>query len=147
MANPKIPVFGKIDCNVTYIDRPGAYGFLADDDGKIAIVETSMGFFLPGGGLENNEDLEATLKREIHEEIGFFVKEARYVTQAEQFHWSKHYGKHFRKIGSFYHVEATPITPRRLQAEHSLVWWEPEQASQRLSQEFQRWATKTAFGT
>ncbi len=145
MANPKIPVFGKIDPNVAYVDRPGAYGFLPDAVGQIAIVETSVGFFLPGGGLEGGEDLEATLKREIHEEIGFSVKKTRYITQAEQFHWSNYYGKHFRKIGSFYHVEATPITPRRLQAEHALVWWSPEQASQRLSQEFQRWATKTAF--
>ena len=48
MANPKIPVFGKIDPNVAYVDRPVCDGVLPDAVSQMAIVETSVGFFLPG---------------------------------------------------------------------------------------------------
>ena len=144
-AKDKIPVFGKIEKGVTYHDRPGAYGFLPAADGRIAIIETSYGFFLPGGGKEAGEDHELALKREIFEEIGWTVTAARLVGEAEQFHWSEFYQKYFRKIGRFYHVEATAEPDAKMQAEHKLLWWTVDQAAKKLSQEFQRWGVKAGY--
>jgi 8-oxo-dGTP diphosphatase len=134
------PVFGKIQPGVNYVERPGAYGFLFDELQRLAVVQTSFGFFLPGGGQEPNETPEVALRREIFEEIGFTVTRAELVTTAVQFHWSEFYQTYFKKIGSFYRVEAAPAASRHLQAEHDLLWWPREEAARRLSQEFQRWA-------
>lgn len=145
--DPKnVPVFGRYDNGVKYTDRPGAYGFLLDSQARLAIVQTTFGFFLPGGGAEPGESLDAALKREILEELGLQVISARVMTQAIQYHWSGFYKQHFKKIGTFFLVEVVPLDPHPgCQAEHSLVWWSPHDAHLKLSQEFQRWAVAAVF--
>ncbi len=138
-----VPIFGRIDANTQYVDRPGAYGFLLDGQRRVAIVQTTLGYFLPGGGQDPGESLETTLRREILEELGYQVVSERAVAKAVQYHWSGFYKQHFKKIGTFYLVEAEPLDPHPgYQLEHSLVWWTFDQAHVRLSQEFQRWAVE-----
>jgi len=142
----KVPVFGRYDSGIKYTDRPGAYGFLRDSQSRLAIVQTTFGFFLPGGGAEPGESLEVALNREIMEELGLQVTNAQRATQAIQYHWSGFYKQHFKKIGTFFLIEAVPLDPHPgCQAEHSLVWWSPHDAHLKLSQEFQRWAVETVF--
>ena len=42
--------------HVEYIYREGAYVILIQDN-KVGIIQTPKGFFLPGGGLENEESI------------------------------------------------------------------------------------------
>jgi 8-oxo-dGTP diphosphatase len=142
---PKHPVFGKADPSINYVERPGAYALLYNPAGELAIIQTSFGLFLPGGGLDPTETEEQALKREVHEEIGYRVTTLRYFTEASQFHWSEFYQKYFKKIGTFFLVEATPPARQTLQAEHTLLWKNPLVASKSLSQEFQRWAVKQSL--
>ena len=46
-------IFGEKE-NIEYYTRKGAY-LIAVNDGKIAVVKTEKGLFLPGGGTEENE--------------------------------------------------------------------------------------------
>lgn len=140
-----IPVFGKIEPGRNYVERAGAYGFLQQPDRRIAVVETSMGLFLPGGGADPGETLEEALKREIFEEIGLQVTRAHLVNQAIQYHWSEFYKEHFKKVGSFFQVEVKAFQPVVLQHEHSLHWLTVDQSARLLSQEFQRWAVTKTF--
>jgi ADP-ribose pyrophosphatase YjhB (NUDIX family) len=39
-------------------------------DGKIALVQTERGWEIPGGHIEDGEDLSTCLKRELFEEVG-----------------------------------------------------------------------------
>jgi 8-oxo-dGTP diphosphatase len=134
------PEFGSRLPGITYEERPGAYGLLSDAHNNLAVVETPMGIFLPGGGLERNEEPLAGLARELEEEIGYRLDGADFLGQAVQYHWSGFYRRHFKKIGSFYRIDAAPPPSPRGQADHRLLWLPPAAAAEKLSQEFQRWA-------
>lgn len=137
---PAIKTFGQVLPGVTYIERPGAYGFLQNDKSEIALVNTSFGYFLPGGGLDRGEDELTGLAREIREELGFEVIKAVYLMKAAQFHWSEFYGSHFRKVGFFFEVEFETPSNAACAPDHHLVWMPLPEAARTLTQEFQRWA-------
>ena len=134
------PVFGKVLPGVTYVKRQGAYGILFNEKTQLAIVQTPMGLFLPGGGVETGESIESGLHREFLEEIGYQVLTAELYAEASQFHWSEFYRQHFKKVGSFFKVDAMPIPGAINQKDHKLIWLASADASRLLSQEFQRWA-------
>ncbi len=125
---------------VHYTERPGAYGFLRDSRDRLAVIQTTFGYFLPGGGLEPGEDSVTGLKREILEEISYEILSAHLVTQAAQYHWSEFYQKHFRKVGSFFVVEYRAPARPVFENEHTLHWLDTGAVARKLSQEFQRWA-------
>ena len=58
------------------ITRYAARGIVIRDDGKIAILNkiVKQEYKLPGGGVEENESIEETFKREILEETGCYVE-------------------------------------------------------------------------
>lgn len=132
--------FGSRIPGITYVERPGAYAFILDAQNRLAIVRTGLGFFLPGGGAEAGESLETALKREVFEEIGYTIVSAQAVGQAAQFHWSEFYKSHFRKVGTFFRVQATAPAVPAFQNDHELVWLAKPQAARQLTQEFQRFA-------
>lgn len=135
------PSFGRPEPGVTYVDRPGAYGLLWDAaHTHLAMIRLNFGLFLPGGGLDPGEDPVDGLRRELREEIGYELTSALAVGEAEQYHRSEFYGAHFRKIGHFFRIEATPPPRPTFQAEHALEWMRPDRAARELTQEFQRWA-------
>lgn len=71
-------VFGTKE-NEKYYDRLGAY-LIPIKDNKVGVVKTHKGYFLLGGGMEDNETDEQCIKRECMEEIGcnVDVKEKMY---------------------------------------------------------------------
>ena len=133
--------FGHVLAGVRYVERPGAYAFLHNSARELAVVKTPHGLFLPGGGLDENEPVLDGLRREIREEIGYELDSARFVVRAAQYHWSEFYRSHFKKIGSFFEVQAAPPQVPVFEKDHTLLWLVPVEAERVLSQEFQRWAT------
>ncbi len=103
-------------------------------------MQTTFGTFLPGGGLDPGESDLDGLKRELWEEMGVKVQSATLVCKSAQYLYSRHYGKHFRKIGSFYLVEVAQPILLKMEPEHELLWMDKRQAALELSEEFQRWA-------
>ena len=63
--------FGTKQDGIDYIDRPGAYAVIENNEGQIAVIEAGNGYFLPGGGIDTGESDVDALKREILEEIGY----------------------------------------------------------------------------
>lgn len=136
----KIRAFGEELPGVTYVERPGAYAIILNKNDEIAVIKTSFGYFLPGGGLDPGEEFVDGLARELDEEIGYKLVNATYFLVAAQFHWSEFYQKHFKKIGAFFEVDAQPPAIPQFADGHSLVWMPRQLAQRDLSQEFQRWA-------
>lgn len=58
--------------------RVAAYGVVTDDDGRMLLARWVEGrrvaWTLPGGGLENGEDPELAVRRELREETGFRIE-------------------------------------------------------------------------
>ncbi|GEM_PF-5277351 len=69
--------FGEKLKNTTYFERKAVYGIVFDE-GKIAAVKTPKGYFLPGGGIERNENHTQCLEREFMEETGYEIEVGRY---------------------------------------------------------------------
>lgn len=132
--------FGTKLPGINYVDRPGAYAFLKDANGRLGIIQTGAGLFLPGGGMDPGEDAISGLRRELYEEIGYTLVSAIPKGQAAQYHWSAFYSEYFRKIGTFFDVVATAPAQSQFQDEHELIWLDRAQAAVKLTQEFQRWA-------
>ncbi|HYF10576.1 MAG TPA: NUDIX domain-containing protein [Candidatus Paceibacterota bacterium] len=71
----------------SFIGRSAARGVVFDTDGKVALFHATKKHYhkLPGGGVEEGEDIETALRRELSEEIGCEVKEIREIGVIEEY--------------------------------------------------------------
>jgi 8-oxo-dGTP diphosphatase len=141
--------FGTRDSSATYIVRPGAYAIMQDDRGRIGIVMTSTGAFLPGGGQDPGETLEEALHREMREECGLEVRVIERLGCVIQLVHSLREKAHFEKVCTFFRVVAVGTTDDAVEQDHELIWLEPAEAIDRLCHEgyrhaLEQWARATS---
>jgi 8-oxo-dGTP diphosphatase len=134
-----LPVFGTVGEGIEATDRPGAYAILLDDAGRLAILATPVGRFLPGGGCDPGESPEATLRREIVEECGLDCVIERLLGEAVQLAYSSSEQRHFRKHGHYFLARAGACIAAPIEADHVLAWVAPAEAAAMLSHEAQAW--------
>ena len=130
-------VFGT-KANVNYIDRAGAY-FIPVRDGKIGVVKTSKGYFLLGGGLDNDESHEECIKRECLEEIGYTVVVANKICSAEMYCENPTIG-YFHPIQTYYVGELLEQTRMPVEDDHEFMWVEYNALVDNMYLEMQSWA-------
>ena len=135
-----VPVFGAPPALAPSAVRPSAYGLIADDRGRLAIVRTPEGNFLPGGGMDPGETVEETVARETLEECGLIVKVGGWSIRAIQHVYSESEQTHFEKRSTF--VEATIRTTMAAGTEpdHDLTWRSAAQAARELTLPADGWA-------
>jgi 8-oxo-dGTP diphosphatase len=138
--------FGERDPAATYILRPGAYAIMQDEQGRIGIVVTPTGGFLPGGGMEEDESPEQALIREVQEECGLHVLVIERLGNAVQLVHSAREAKHFRKECIFFRVVALGSTGTAIEPEHELIWLDRAQALEELTHASYRWAVEEWTG-
>jgi protein-S-isoprenylcysteine O-methyltransferase Ste14/8-oxo-dGTP pyrophosphatase MutT (NUDIX family) len=140
-GNSEIPVFGARIAGQTYVPRPSAYALLQDSAGRVAVVETPRGFFLPGGGLEGHETAEEAVVRETQEECGLPIRAGACIGRAVQLVHSPAEAAHFEKISVFLECtpEELPSGPEK-EEDHDLIWISADEAARRLTHESHRWA-------
>jgi 4-aminobutyrate aminotransferase-like enzyme len=140
-----VPQFGIREPRARYIPRPGGYGVIFNEDGRIAVVLTPGGAFLPGGGQEPGESAEHALVREAMEECGLRVSVGRSLGVADELVFFVEERRHYRKRCTFFlaSVRASQTTVPK-EVDHELQWLPVKQALSRLSHESQRWALTLA---
>jgi 8-oxo-dGTP pyrophosphatase MutT (NUDIX family) len=116
-----IETFGSSIAGVVYTPRRAAYAVIKDDAGRIAAVGVNGHYFLPGGGALTGETPEATILREVREELARPARLVRKLGQAIQYFFAD--GTHYRMEATFYIAEFTGEATG--DGEHQLTWLEP----------------------
>ncbi|WP_127533321.1 NUDIX hydrolase [Paenibacillus kobensis] len=139
-----IITFGLKEEGNEYILRPAAYCLMFNKEkDKIAVIQTADGkYFLPGGGIENNETHEECLIREAQEEMGMQVKVGRYIGCARRYFYSSNEFKYYLNEGHFYQCDRGEQSGNPTEEGHYLRWIEPTEAINCLFHEHQGWAVK-----
>jgi 8-oxo-dGTP diphosphatase len=136
------PIFGVRAEAAGYTVRLSAYGVVEGSRGQLAVVRTSHGVFLPGGGIEEGETPEQAVVRETLEECGLAVRAGGWAICAVQFIYSESERTHFEKLSTFIDATVEAVTSLATEADHELEWMAPEAASRLLSPESHRWAVE-----
>lgn len=130
--------FGEQLPDKKYIDRPGAY-LIAAEYGKIAVILTGKGLFLPCGGTESSESDADCIRRELLEETGCEAEVGAFLCVAESY--SEHETLGFFHPIQFYYTGRIGKCIREPSApEHKLLWQPPENVRGKLFPEMQNWA-------
>lgn len=130
--------------NIEYIDRRAVYGIVINDEGKIAVIKTPTGFFLPGGGIENSESHVECLHREFLEETGYEADVEKFMGRATLYHTTRT-NQYLRGIGYFYTVNLKCKTSYKTEEDHELLWLECDECIKGLFLEHQSWAVSKAI--
>jgi 8-oxo-dGTP diphosphatase len=137
------PVFGEKRPGQIYVDRPSAYAIIADEHGRLAVVQTARGrCFLPGGGIDGAESAEQALRREVWEACGRQVDELAYLCAADEYVEAPDEGLSFLEHGAFYlaTMHAAPIG--RPESGSTLLWLPSAEAVRRLAPRSHAWVVR-----
>ena len=131
----------KLD-GIDYIDRRGVYTVIENNDKQIAVIETSNGYFLPGGGIDSGETEVDALKREIIEEIGYEVSVLAEMGAAVEYITASGDEKHYQILSKFYQVQLESKIGEGIEKDHRLVWLSQKDAFRLLTRQSQVWAVQ-----
>jgi len=145
MSTDKIRQFGEEFPGRPQVLRLGGYGVFRNDQGRIAMVLTPGGFFLPGGAQEKDESPEAAFVRETAEECGLSVRVTGHIGVADELVYAEDEQTYFRKRCAFFTAEVKTLV-RPIEPDHKLVWLSPKEALSQLTHESQRWALRRYLG-
>jgi len=130
------------DENKVYKRREGCYGLVENDQGALAIIKTSTGHFLPGGGVEADESLEDSLKREFIEETGLRIDIDEQYATGSYFFYSTTLEMDMESYGHFYKCHVLEKVSNQKEVDHELVWLTSQDAYDKLWLENQKEAVK-----
>lgn len=130
-------VFGTKEM-VAYTDREGAY-LIPIKDNQIGVIQTPKGYFLLGGGLENNESHKIGIERECLEEAGYSVCIKQKICSAETYTKHPTIG-YFHPIQTYYVGELLEKTQMPIEKNHIFLWIDYEHIRGNMCLEMQNWA-------
>lgn len=133
--------FGEKREGIEYRLRKGVYAVIFNADmNKVALVKTSSErYFLPGGGIENQELPEDCLKRELLEETGHAITIGPFIGTAMRFFHSVQNGPMLND-GYFYLAQLNEKIQEPIEEDHFLKWISIEQLKDFLVHDHQYWA-------
>ena len=117
---------------------------MLNNDQQVAIVETPLGCFLPGGGAQAGESPEAALTREVLEECGCVAEIIRPLGRATEYVFAEGEG-YFAKQCSFFLANLGEPVRRPVDPDHRLTWLAVPTAKARLVHDSQAWAVSQAI--
>jgi 8-oxo-dGTP diphosphatase len=131
-------VFGEPRGFPSAVERRAAYAVVRDAAGRVLSVRTERALFLPGGGIEEGEEAEEALRREVKEELGRALASCLHRASAVQHFVAA--GVPYRMTADFFlatlgeRLEGTP--------EHSAHWVD-DAREECWYHESHRWAAGT----
>lgn len=138
--------FGEPLEGINYRHRPGAYAIILNQGNEVCLVRTPGGYALPGGGIEDGEEKEEALLREVMEETGYAVGIQQYIGTA--YHYTHSDTEGYLKKECFYYACAFQAAEKEpTEGDHFPEWHSGEEALNKLIEKEQShyWAVKTAL--
>ncbi|MGK7377034.1 NUDIX hydrolase [Planococcus sp. 1R117A] len=137
-------IFGEKIEGIDYQLRKGVYAIIfSPQKNQVATVQLTRGsYFLPGGGLEDNESPEECLKREMLEETGYGLVIGPYIGNAQQLYYSSRTNIAMLNDGYFYLAEIGDKVQEPIEEDHLLKWIPVSEADKLLFHEHHIWAVK-----
>jgi 8-oxo-dGTP diphosphatase len=135
------PKFGTAIHGIDYLERPGVYA-LAIRDGRLLVVETDAGYFLPGGGIDAGEAPEDALRRELLEEAGLQAGGLVEAGRARQYVIDSVTGVGYNKIETFFRVTTVEVVALPVEPDHIARWVSIADALAGLREPAQAWAVR-----
>jgi 8-oxo-dGTP diphosphatase len=139
---PTPPEFGTRLDGIAYIERPGVYAVIENDQAQIAVIETGTGYFLPGGGIDPGETEMDALQREIMDEMGYQVSILAEIGEAVEYIQARAEKMYYRIHGKFYIVQCDSKTGEATEKDHRLIWLSAGDAIRVLKRQSQVWAVQ-----
>ena len=133
---------GSKEENKEYEKRRAVFGIIYNDKNEIAIIDIdNFGFNLPGGKIEGNENSEEALIREVQEEIGYDIKNVKYLDTLGSYYLVNVRGKEIycEAIADFYTAEISDKNNKKIEESHNLVWAVPNDIKDKLYFEYHRY--------
>ncbi|PFG03522.1 NUDIX domain-containing protein [Bacillus sp. es.034] len=139
-------VFGEKVPGVEYQMRTGVYAVIFHHKkNKILTVRNETGhYFLPGGGMEENESDVECLEREMMEETGYCISIGSHIGNAMCYFFSR-MGDPLLGEGHFFLVELNEKMLEPMEDEHAPVWMDRKDAKRLLIHEHHYWAIEEAW--
>ncbi|MCM0648885.1 NUDIX domain-containing protein [Clostridium swellfunianum] len=106
------------------------------------MVKRDNNFFLPGGGVENDETYEECLKRECSEELGYDIEIAKYIGKLSNYTKSIKHNEYLKLVGHFYIGKLLDRNNLKIEEDHELVWVPINEAAEIMQEEFQAHAIR-----
>lgn len=119
--NDDIEKFGNIIEDARFEFRPGVYGICFSGHNAL-IVEKTLGNFIVGGGIENDESDEECLIREFKEEIGYDVSIIKWLEDIVEYVEVREWDKNYMKPMRFYLVELGEKVSEPIEDDHIMKW-------------------------
>lgn len=124
----------------TYINYPGIYAVIVNNQGQVAVIRTSHGYFLPGGGIDPDEAQIVALKREVLEEIGYQTSVLSKIGEAVEYIEARTDGKPYRIHSTFFRAHLGASVGNGVEKDHQLIWLSQGEAVKLLTRQSQVWA-------
>lgn len=140
-----LQIFGNWTESINYVEREGVYGIHFDDELRVAVIKVGEDYFLPGGGIEQEESKVECLKREFIEETGMYVEVIEFVRKMIQYHVSKKTGEYYKLIGNFYLVRMQKKIADVIEPDHELVLIHMDDVREIMLLEYQAEAIINAY--
>lgn len=133
------PAFGDLDPTLERRRRPCAYAIVLDGRGRVLLMETPRGYYLPGGGIDEGETEHEALRREVLEEMGHEIQVGEEVGRAVQ---------HIRigdrtilsKEGAYFRATLGAKVAEAVEEDHEPVWLPLVTACREVVHRAQGWA-------
>src|SRR5512139_3126341 len=137
---PHVPIFGNKITGQNYIERPGAYAVIQDDQGRFATLRIGTALFLPGGGSLLGETPQATLHREVMEECGRAIQIGQAIGEAMEYLYAPKHGVYYQIHSTFFNARFVDGDVLQHEEKHTFAWLSAMESMKHFQRPSQAWA-------